>query len=294
MNPENFSIEQSEAFAQANFQNIQLVYNFAEKHKNSITSVFPKPATGHRDTCVKGLWSRVYFWLSSLNKLNSVRDFQATGSANRALLEIAVDLSLLNQDQTNSSGWKMWWWSLSEKLQGAEQIIGFFAKQKLDIPDTYSEQQNFINREKTHILEMRNILWNGKHPKRWTGNGTLFDDLIIADKFLGNDAFEILGKSLTEYYRTEDKKMNWYIHSGVASFWDMPKEAFPLFSGFFLKGCADFAILSTQIVMKDLGLNEHLPSYGQELEKLELDRMESFVRNLETKISDNLGSPFIE
>ena len=186
----------------------------------------------------------------------------------------------------------MWWWSLSEKLQGAEQIVRFFAEQNLEVPDTYSEQQDFIKREKIHVLEMRNLLWNGKHPKRWTGNGNLFDDLVIADKFLEKTASDILGKSLTEYYRTEYKKMNWHIHSGVASFWDMPKETFPLFSGFFLKGCADFAILSTQIVMKDVGLSEHLPDYKQELENLELEKMETFVKNLEIKISDSMTNYF--
>ena len=291
---DNLSLEKSQSFAQANFQNIQLVYNFAEKHKNSITSVFPKPANRHRDVCVKGLWSRVFFWLNTLNRLDQTRDFQAFGSANRALLEIAVDLSLLHQDKTNSSGWKMWWWSESEKLQGAEQIVRFFTEQSLDIPDVYSEQQEFIKRKKTHVVEMRSILWNGKHPKRWTGNGNLFDDLVIADTFLGNTASEILGKSLTEYYRTEYKKMNWYIHSGVASFWDMPKEAFPLFSGFFLKGCADLAILSTQIAMKDFGLSEHLPNYRQELEDLGFERMESYTENLEIKIPDNQINYFDE
>ncbi len=281
----DFSIERCESFAQANFQYLQLVYNFAEKHKNSITSVLPKPAFGHRDVCIKGLWSRIYFWLHSLDRLNTTKDFQAFGSANRALLEITVDLSLLHQDKTNSSGWKMWWWNLSEKLKGAEQIVRFYTEQKLSVPDIYTEQQEFIKCEKTHILEIRDLLWSGKHPQRWSGNGNLFDDLVIADKFLGNKVVKILDKSLTEYYRTEYKIMNWHFHSGVSSFWNLPKESFPILSAFFLKSCADLAILSTQIVIEDFELNEHLPNYREELNDLELDKMESFIENLNIPIS---------
>ena len=285
-NPDKMSIENCESFAQANFQYMQLVYRFLETHKNSITYVLPKPELGHRDTCIKGLWSRIYFWLHSLNRLNEIKDFQAYGSANRALLEFTVDLALLHKDKTNSTGWKMWWWNLSEKLKGAEQIVRFFTENKLPIPDTYSEQQKFIENKRGHILEMRDLLWGGKHPRRWSGNGNLFDDLVIADEFLGNKVIEILDKSLTEYYRTQYKKMNWHVHSGVSSFWNLPKESFPLFSGFFLKGCADLAMLSTQIVLKDFGLNEHLPNYEKELENLNLDRMDSFVQNLNISIPE--------
>ena len=280
-----FSIEECEAFAQSNFQNLQLVYNFVEKYKNAITSVLPKPEVGFRDTCIKGLWSRIYFWLFSLNRLNATKDFQAFASANRALLEITVDLSLLHKDSTNSSGWKMHWWGLSEKLKAAEQIVKYFTEQDLEVPNEYSEQKDFIDREKANVLHMRKILWNDKHPNRWTGNGNLFDDLVVADKFLGDSVIELLKMSLTQYYRTEYRKMNWYVHSGVASFWNLPKEAFPLFSAFFLKSCADFAFLSTQIVIKDFGLNAHLPNYLQEVENLNLDRLVTLFQNIESDIS---------
>lgn len=149
------------------------------------------------------------FWLYSLSRLNATRDFQAFGSANRALLEITVDLALLHQDKSNSSGWKMWWWNLSEKLKGAEQIINFFSEKNVAVPSLYTEQQNFIDKEKPMILRMRNSLWNGKHPNRWSGRSNFFDDLVEADKFLGNSVTKILNVSLTEYYRTRFRKMSW-------------------------------------------------------------------------------------
>lgn len=287
-NSDNFTFERCEAFAQTNFQNLQLIFNFAEKHKDSITSVFPKPDTRERDICIKGLWSRAYLWLYSLNRLKETKDFQTFGSANRALLEIAIDLSLLHQDKTNSSGWKMRQWSLSEKLQGAEQIVKFYSEQNVDIPDTYSEQQEFIKWEKEHILEMRKVLWNGKHPLRWTGNRYLSEDVKNADAFLGKRFSEVLGKPLLEYFQTEYKRMNWYVHSGVASFWNLPKEFFPNLSAFFLKGCADFAFLSTQIVLRDLGLSEHLPEYKQCLDDLEIKKMDSYLKNMESEMSGDL------
>ncbi|MGI8787444.1 MAG: hypothetical protein ACR2HG_06775 [Pyrinomonadaceae bacterium] len=289
MNDSNdFSIEKCEALAQTYFQNIQLVYEFAENHKHTIMSVISKPDTNYRDDCIKGLWSRIYFWLYSLSRLNATRDFQAFGSANRAILEITIDLVLLHQDKSNSSGWKMYWWSRSEKLQGAEQVIKFFIEANIDIPNIYTEQQNFIKREQPMISHMRKMLWNGKHPKRWTGNRYLSEDVKNADVFWGGKFLEVLNKTLLEYFQTEYKKMNWYVHSGVASFWDLPKESFPIISAFFLKGCSDFASLSTQIVIKDFGLSEHLPNYKQELEKLEFESLESYIRNMEMRFSEDL------
>ncbi len=291
---DDFSIEKCEALAQANVQNVQLIFNFAEKHKDSIISIFPKPDSRERDICIKGLWSRAYFWLCSLNRLNETKDFQAFGSANRALLEISIDLSLLHQDKTNVSGWKMRQWSLSEKLQGAEQIVKFYTDQNITVPDTYSEQQEFIQFNKSHILAMRNRFWNGNHPQRWTGNRYLSQDVKNADTFLGKTFSEVLGKTLLEYFQTEYKKMNWYVHSGVASFWNLPKEFFPTLSACFLKGCADFAFISTQIVLKDFGLSEHLPDYKQGIENLELKKMDSYLRYMESEMLSDFTNPFDE
>ena len=49
--------------------------------------------------------------------------------------------------------------------------------------------------------------------------------------------------------------MNWYIHSGTASFWNVPSEAFDLVVGLALRDCADLAMLSTIIVLRDFGFH---------------------------------------
>lgn len=167
------AFEDATDFCEAKFQNVEIVFKFADKHLDVINSVFPRSEFGFRDSCIKGLWYRVYCWLESLTKLNSPKDYQAFAAANRGLFEITVDLALLHNDKTNSSGWKMWWWNLSEKLEGAEKLVKYFDELKLKIPDVYSEQQEFINREKHFVLHMRNQLWGiNKHPQRWSNNGS--------------------------------------------------------------------------------------------------------------------------
>lgn len=283
------SYQQANDFCEAQFQNVEIIFRFAEKYRDSIHSVFPRNELGYRDACIKGLWYRVYCWLESLTKLNSSAYFQAFAAANRGLFEITIDLALLHEDKTNSSGWKMWMWNLSEKLIGAEQLVEYFTNQNLPIPDAYNEQQEFINREKDMILHMRNQLWNtNKHPKRWTGKGNLFDELKDVDRILGNSVSELFEMSLVQYYRTEYRRMNWFIHSGVSSFWNLPQTAYPNLSIFLLKGCANFGLLSTHIVLKDFGLDEHLPNYYNQLQNLENAKLQTHLNYLDKWVSDEI------
>jgi hypothetical protein len=62
-----------------------------------------------------------------------------------------------------------------------------------------------------------------------------------------------LRKSLTEYYRTEYRMMNWQIHSGLAIVTRLPPEAYSLIAANSLLWCADLAMLITQIVLIDFG-----------------------------------------
>lgn len=279
---EDFSIEEAVDIAKAMFQNVAVVLQFAESHKDSIISVFPRKESGHRDNCVKGLWYRAYCWLQSLPKLNSPSDFQLFASANRGLMEITVDLALLHQDKTNSSGWKMFQWNLSDKLKGAEAIIRYLKENNIEVSDQYSEYQEFISSEKDNILRIRNAIWKkDEHPKRWTGKGNLFDELKEVDEVLKKSIVELFGMSLSQYYRTEYKRMSWYVHSGVSGIWNMPEESYPLLGAFFLNGCANFGLLSTHIVLKDLGLDKHLPNYHQELKTLEQRKLQNHFSHLE-------------
>jgi hypothetical protein len=67
-----------------------------------------------------------------------------------------------------------------------------------------------------------------------------------------------LRKSLTEYYRTEYRMMNWQIHSGLAIVTRLPPEAYSLIAANSLLWCADLAMLITQIVLIDFGFGDAL------------------------------------
>ncbi len=299
---QNISFDEASDFCEAKFQSVEIVLNFAEKHKDSIYSVFSlgsvnNPTNPHREMSIEGLWYRVYCWLQSLQKLNSARDFQAFATANRALFEITVDLAILHNDKTNSSGWRLWNWNLSEKLRSAKNLTEYFVKNKIDVPDIYAEQIEFIRREEDSILHMRKMLWastknpDGRHPQRWTGNPNLFEELHNVDSILGQSVIELFDMPLAQYYRTEYAKMNWFIHSGVSSFWKMPQDAFPTISAFFLEGCANFGLLATHIVLKDLGLTEHLPNYYEELNNLKNARLFTHSNYIDKWASDSPNTP---
>lgn len=268
---EEFETGKSKAFATGLFQGAQLVSQHMRDRYPLIESVIIKSETGHRDAALKGLWMRAYAWLQTIGKLDDPLDFQAISVGNRALLEITVDLILLHHDKTNESGWRMFQWNVSEKMKASEQIVNFYNKQGLSVPDKYEAQESFYKNEKSIVDKIRVTLWPNKknsskpiHPERWTGNSNLFPDIEKADQLYGSVIKADIGSTLVEYYRTEYRKMNWRIHSGVASFWNQPPEAFNLVSGFGFKWCADFGMLCTKIVLNDFGFDVALECLKQE------------------------------
>lgn len=173
------------------------------------------------------------------------------------MLEFAVDIILLHHDKTNTSGWKIFQWSQSEKLKAAETIVNFF---KADFPpDQFEAQTKFYAQQKTFIEESRKTLWGVvKHPARWTGRSDLFRDIVEADKLSASVIENTIGMSLARYYRTEYRKLNWFIHSGAAAFGGLPPPVFNLISADMLRWSADLAMLSTKIVLVDFGFYETL------------------------------------
>ena len=272
-------IGETKAFATGLYQGAQVVANYLKNRWPLIESVIEKPETGYRDACIKGLWMRAHAWMQTICKLNDPLDFQAMSVANRALLEITVDLVLLHHDKTNASGWRMFWWGESEKMRASEQIIKYYESQGLPVPDTYEGQVNFCRESKASVDHMRKVLWPSKkdpskptHPKRWTGNGNLFEDIVTADQFYGSVIKVDLDSTLVEYYRTEYPKMNWRIHSGAAAFWKQPPQSFNLVSAFAFKWCADFGMLCTKIVLSDFGFDTALGGLRDEWENIRRQR----------------------
>jgi hypothetical protein len=122
----NMNIDKIKTFADGCYSEIQLVSEYMKQRIPLIDGVIKNPSTPYRDDCLKGLFLRANAWIQTLVKLNQVNDFQAICAANRALLEITVDIYLLHLDKTDNSGQMMYWWMQSEKIKSAEKILEYF------------------------------------------------------------------------------------------------------------------------------------------------------------------------
>jgi hypothetical protein len=277
-------IEDTTKFADAFYSGVQIVAEHMKEHSGKIESVFCKPETGHRDAAIKGLWFRARAWMQSLEALNHTKHVQAISVANRALLEITVDLILLHHDKTNGLGWKIYQFGMSERMRAAEQLVGFYKDEGRPVPNVHWQIEEYFNREKGLTDDMRRRLWPNKknpakaaHPSRWTGNSDLSVDVKQADKLFGAEIQKQLGCGLLEYYRTRYRQMNWLIHSGVASFWNLPPQSFDISAAFALKDCADLAFLCTKIALTDFGFNVALPNLPQEWDDLAEKRAQAYL-----------------
>jgi hypothetical protein len=101
----------------------------------------------------------------------------------------------------------------------------FYGEKGVTVPNVYEDPERFYQNEKTIVDDMRRTLWplkknpaKAEHPKRWTGSSDLSVDIEEADRLYGAEIEANLGVGLLEYYRTEYRKMNWQIHSGIAGF----------------------------------------------------------------------------
>lgn len=278
------NIEESNVFATGLYQGVQIVAGYMKDRSHMIEGVLPKNETGHRDSSMKGLWLRARAWMQSLEALNHTKHVQAISAANRALLEISVDMVLLHHDKTNASGWKMFWWGQSERMKAAEQVVDYYANERAPVPDEYEELEKAFKNDKPEVDRMRLHLWPIKskpakieHPKRWTGNSDLSVDVKEADRLYGPHIKSDLGVTLLEYYRTEYRKMNWQIHSGVAGFWNIPAEGFNMICGLALNWSADLAMLCTKIILVDFGFNNALDGLRQEWENIKHQRSLAYM-----------------
>jgi len=190
-----------------------------------IEGVLPKADTKDRDLALIGLWLRARAWMQSLELLNHAKHYQAMSSANRALIEITVDIILLYLDKTNVSGEKLYWWGQSEKVRAAELMLNYYNSHELAVPDEYMPLIEYYNDNKTIVDSARQKYWpnpntalKAEHPRRWSGRSDLIRDIQTVDELFGNEIKAELGRTMEEFYRTEYRKMNWHIHSGVNSY----------------------------------------------------------------------------
>jgi hypothetical protein len=269
-------LRETEARANAMFAGVKLYLDYMRRCERMIMSVLPRRGFEHRDNAVRAVWLRAFAWMQSLELLNQTKHIQAILAGNRSMLEFTVDLVLLHADPTNDSGWKMYHLAFSERLKAAEQLVSFYGAG--NVPVIHAEAEAYIAREKAPVEDMRVRLWpnakdptKGRDPDRWTGRN-LFNDVEAADAVYGDQIRESLGVSLTEYYRTEYRRMNWLIHSAMAGITNLDRIYYSAAAGLALKWCQDLAMFCTQITLRDQRFNDAIDDLNRQWQELRHQR----------------------
>lgn len=247
-----------------------------------VEGVPDRKETPHRDSHLKALYDRCRAWALTLRKLDHPSDLQALACAVRSLLEIAVDMILLKSDKTNQSGWKMRCWDDSARLYMA---IASVNERGISTGEP-THFENFIANRKDEIERMREVLWptcvdkhgNPKHPNRWTGDWDILHDIKSADAECGQLIKDNLGTSLVKFYQDNYRFVNRTIHgSGVMGTTGHAKGL--IFRGAHALWCAaSLAMLCTQVILSDMGFDDHLP-LSDEWDAIRLFRAKNLVEH---------------
>jgi hypothetical protein len=254
--------------AEGLFRGVVLIADYMREANQNLLDTLMDPS--ERETAMHGSFLRAASWMMSLKKLKHPSDVQAIVTCNRSLLEITVDIILLHGDKTEAAASRMYWWEESAKLKSAEAIVAYYSK---GVPDAYSPQIGFIANRKAMIEAQRTALWNGRHPIRWTDRN-LLEDVREADRVPGAEVGKERGHTLTEYYETEYRRMNWYVHgSALASVRGLAPATFVCVCGLAFKACSDLAWLCTKLILTDFGFAKHLPGIEDQWEGLRQERL---------------------
>lgn len=227
-------------------------------------------ARNSRDQVLKQLWTRTYAWLLTFEQLNESKHYQAIAAGCRAVLEFTVDVALVHKSDADGLAMKMRFFMDSEKLQLADRLFSYFEDRGEQVPEQFASLMQFRNDGET-IRQNRKVLWRqDKHPPRWTGK-SLADDVKEVDRLYGKEIVEELEMSLEQFYWTEYRRMNWHIHTGLASTWMMPAPTFSITVGVMLKWGLKLGFLLVKLVLIDFGFTSVVPNMRDRWQELELE-----------------------
>jgi hypothetical protein len=172
---------------------------------------------GHRVRALREAFGRAMSWVRSLAKLNQMSDIQAFHAANRALLEIAVDSVLLHADKTDESALKLLGYEESGFLKYVNTYKDFIKRRKIEPDPAYAGLLAVSEATLDRIKADRRRLWaTDKHPDRWTGRGSLLEDVLEADQRSRCACWSSLG-SLEQAYAERYQPLNWLTHGSAAT-----------------------------------------------------------------------------
>lgn len=172
---------------------------------------------------IKGLAFRAIALMQSLARLDQVVDVQLVVAANRAMLELVVDLTLLMHYQPSEGIEKLEAWELSAKYNYALQAVNYVKNNSGKLSAVEQPLADFVNREEDNVRNIRQRCWPAKHgrsthPNRWTGRD-LLRDVQEADR--------LHGSHLELSYQSDYRRMNLQLHgSTLAGYRSLNLEGF--------------------------------------------------------------------
>ena len=199
----------------------------------------------------RGQFYRANAWMYSIARLIEPADFQPTVAGARALLEIAIDSTLMHHDATTYPWQKLNAWEESAKLKQAQKVADFYQRTGQAPSGEHDGPLRFLRTDRQRVEQLRGQYWtrqNGRpyHPMRWTGRG-LDQDAQAAE--------QLSGESFREFYELRYGELCWNTHgSGTAGFAGVSPEVFPFIGGRALDECVRFSMVATKIIARHLRL----------------------------------------
>lgn len=281
-NPESqINLDESAAYASACYAGMDLILKAFDNYHATIETTlyrFPKAGRAARDKALYQLWLRTYAWLQSTIKLNQPRDYQAVATACRAVFELLVDVALIYKSDGDRSALKMLAYADSEKLEVCRKRVDFFKARGIAIDPVNSIPARFYAQSRSSIETMRNTWWGrSTHPRRWTGSNTLKEDVLEVERLCGAEMDKDLTMSVEQFYETEYKKLNWHIHSGLASTWNMPAESYHIWAAFSFRWLGEFAFVIAKMILVDIGMPKGFPQIREHWEAIKKAQRKEFA-----------------
>ena len=118
---------------------------------------------------VKGLALRAIALVQSLSRLNRVADVQLVIAANRAVLELLVDVILLAHYGPNEGVERLEAWELSAKYKFAFLSVKYVKEKRGELSEVEKPLAEFVAREEANVESIRQKYWpdergKGRHP----------------------------------------------------------------------------------------------------------------------------------
>lgn len=199
-----------------------IAYNLIKQTRDYVKDNLVKQLIGKEDgktkrTALLHSYGRIYCWVESIIKLNSIFDYLSIAGCTRAILEIFIDMHFLCNSNEHSHLDVERYFSFPDvsRFKTAKYIISLRNEYNLVDPDEQRPVEKFLSdapdKEET-LKSVREKLWgrtrSGKliQPQHWT-------NLSLVDRVKKINNERIMNTYLETYYYC-----NWSVHSGYSDF----------------------------------------------------------------------------